>query len=64
MHQWGMLRKPMPVNFTLQKISSLVLALCKLHNFCIDNSSEEVDRPSETDIVNISMDGGIVPPKA
>ena len=36
-HRWGCLRKAMPVNFTVQKINSLVLALCKLHNYCIDS---------------------------
>ena len=34
-HRWGILRKPMPVNLTIEKISSLVLALCKLHNFAL-----------------------------
>jgi hypothetical protein len=35
-HRWGILCKPMPVNQTVQKITrSLVLALCKLHNFAL-----------------------------
>ena len=63
MHRWSMLHEPMPVNFTVQKISSLVLALCKLHNFCIDNSSDEVDQPYVTNIVNIIMKGGLFPPR-
>ncbi|KAL7475863.1 hypothetical protein ACHAW6_001761 [Cyclotella cf. meneghiniana] len=62
-HQWGVLRKQMSVNIKVQKISTLVLALCKVHNFCIDNSSEEVGRPSETDIVDSTMDGGLFLPR-
>ena len=34
-HRWGMLRKPIPMNISIQKTASQVLALCKLHNFCI-----------------------------
>lgn len=62
-HRWGMLRKPMPVNFTVRKISSLVLALCKLHNYCIDNGSDSVDSPSEADLINITMEGGLFLPR-
>lgn len=40
-YRWGIMRKPMPVNLTVGKTSSLVLALCKLHNlFCIDKSED------------------------
>eukprot|EP00956_Cyclotella_meneghiniana_P023471 scaffold45715_cov37-Cyclotella_meneghiniana.AAC.2 len=60
---WGILRKPMPVNITMQKISSLVLALCKLHNFCIDNASVGVERRDETDILNIAVEGGLFLPR-
>lgn len=62
-HRWGILRKPMPVNLTVQKISSLVLALCKLHNFCIDTSGNGVDSPEESDIANIAMEGGLFLPR-
>ena len=62
-HRWGILRKPMPVNLTVHKISSLVLALCKLHNFCIDNGSDAVEGPSEMDLVNITMEGGLFMPR-
>lgn len=62
-HRWGMLRKPMPVNLEVRKISSLVLALCKLHNYCIDKRCEEVDAPSDSDLFNIAMDGGLFLPR-
>jgi hypothetical protein len=58
-HRWGILRKPMPVNISVGKISSLVLALCKLHNFCIDQSCDNLDSPSVQDIANIAMNGGL-----
>jgi len=47
----------------VQKISSLVLALCKLHNFCIDNASIGVACPDDEDILNIAVDGGIFLPR-
>lgn len=62
-HRWGMLRKPMPVNMSVGKISSLVLALCKLHNFCIDKRCEDVESPTESDVANITLDGGIFLPR-
>ncbi|KAL7480317.1 hypothetical protein ACHAW6_006010 [Cyclotella cf. meneghiniana] len=62
-HRWGILRKPVPADFTVHKISSLVLALCKLHNFCIDNGSVAVDSPSEMDLINITMEGGLFLPR-
>eukprot|EP00804_Cyclotella_cryptica_P017177 CCRYP_013117-RA/>CCRYP_013117-RA protein AED:0.25 eAED:0.25 QI:0/-1/0/1/-1/0/1/0/208 len=62
-HRWGIMHKPMPVNISVKKISSLVLALCKLHNFCIDNASVGVARPDEGDILNIAVNGGIFLPR-
>ena len=62
-HRWGMLRKPMPINVGVGKISSLLLALCKLHNFCIDQSCDNLDSPSVHDIANIAMNGGLHLPR-
>lgn len=53
----------MPINLTVQQISSLVLALCKLHNFCIDHGGDAVESPSETDLINITMEGGLFMPR-
>ena len=36
--RWGMLRMVMPRNISVPKTISLVLALAKLHNFCIDEA--------------------------
>jgi hypothetical protein len=62
-HRWGMLRKPLPVNVSVGKISSLVLALCKLHNYCIDQSCVDLDCPSAHDVANIAMSGGLHLPR-
>ena len=55
--------KPTPVNLTIGKISSLVLALCKSHNFCIDKKCEDVVSPTASEIANITMDGGLFLPR-
>ena len=62
-HRWGILRKPMPSNISVQKISSLVLALCKLHNFCIENTTVGVECPEDSDILNIAVQGGLFLPR-
>jgi hypothetical protein len=51
------------VNLTVQKISSMVLALCKLHNFCFEKSNEVIDCPDDRDIANITMEGGLFLPR-
>ncbi len=62
-HRFGMLRKPFPVNVSISKTNAAVLALCKLHNFCIDSSQEEITPTHMKDATNIMMDGGIVLPR-
>ncbi|KAL7474698.1 hypothetical protein ACHAW6_000658 [Cyclotella cf. meneghiniana] len=39
-HHFGILQKAIPMNITVQKTTSLVLALCKLNNFYIDCSED------------------------
>ena len=44
-HQWAILRTPM--NIPLYKVPSVVMCLCRLHNFCIESSlsnREEEDK--------------------
>jgi hypothetical protein len=57
-HRWGCLRKPMPMHFGTHKITKLILALCKLHNFCIDCNHSVVDPTHQDDVYNISNEGG------
>jgi len=61
-HRWGMLRKAIPMNITVQKTSSLVLCLCKLHNYCI-RESDVVAQPLAGDVINIANDGGLSLPR-
>ncbi|KAI2501607.1 DDE superfamily endonuclease [Fragilaria crotonensis] len=35
-HRWAILRSAIPMNVTIQKTVALVMALAKLHNYCID----------------------------
>jgi hypothetical protein len=61
-HQWGLLRKAMPMNITVSKTSSLILCLCKLHNFCI-RESDNIAQPLAGDVINIANDGGFSLPR-
>ena len=56
--RWGCLRKPLPPNLSLPKITALVRCLCILHNFCINE--EEIFCPKYTisDELNIQSEGG------
>jgi hypothetical protein len=60
-HCFGMLRKPIPMNISIGKMTSLVMCLCKLHNFCI-NEAESILRPLAVDVMNIAIEGGIALP--
>lgn len=63
-HRFGLLRKPMPVNFTIQKTCALVGCLCKLHNFCINE--REQDNPlshTAADLAAIATEGGFLLPR-
>jgi hypothetical protein len=41
-HCWSILRGPLMIPLT--KIAPLVLCLCRLHNFCIDNNEQHVEK--------------------
>ena len=53
--RWGILRKAMPANVTLPKTAAIVAALCRLHNYCIE---EHLPEMSAQDELNIDIDGG------
>ena len=61
-HRWGCLRKPLPMNFRVSKMSRLVVALCKLHNFCIDCKHGDTPPSTPMDLFYISSEGGIPVP--
>jgi hypothetical protein len=55
--KWGCLRKPLPMNIPVSKQTRLVIALCKLHNFCIDQR-EELEELTVADTFNVMQEGG------
>ena len=68
----GVLRKAIPMNISIKKVCALVKCLCILHNFCINENSENThnDNPTDesnnivlpannTDSTNILLLGGI-----
>jgi len=56
-HKWGCLRKPLPMNIPVSKQTRLVVALCKLHNFCIDQREQSEDL-TVPDAFHIMQEGG------
>ena len=59
--RWGILRKALSSNFTVEKIVNMVECLCRLHNFIIDMETEP-DTPSEPSVednLNMILDGAI-----
>lgn len=58
-HRWGILRKAIPMGISLAKTNALVMALCKLHNFCVDENDLKISRPTPDDSVAIADLGGI-----
>ena len=57
-HRWGILRRPIPFIISLARSTSLVLCLCKLHNFCVDANDTHVPVPAAQDAVSVSVGGG------
>ena len=53
-HRWGILRRPLSSRIGFERTSSLVMALCRPHNFCIDSRHESLLDPLAQDEVNIS----------
>ena len=49
----------LPKKIEVSKIASLVLCLCKVHNFCINENDKTPDTAMEDDEVNTVFAGGI-----
>lgn len=47
------------MNISLMKTSALVVALCKLHNFCIDENDIGITKPIADDSLDIALHGGL-----
>jgi hypothetical protein len=42
-HRWGILRRPMSMHTGVKKTCAMVMALCRLHNFCVNNDAADHD---------------------
>ena len=62
-HCFGILRKPIPMSIDIKKTTRLVLALCKLHNFCIDQTDSGLEHAHKVDVPNLMRSGGIYCPR-
>ena len=57
-NRWGILRRALPAGFGMRKTNSLLMCLCRLHNFCIDENTG-CTKPLAVDNVAIRSSGGI-----
>ena len=62
-HRWGVLQKPIAVNVSIKRTTSLVVALCKLNNYCITRGDVSAEPPIGSDAVNIVSEGGLYLPR-
>ena len=64
MQRWRILQSALPNGISIQKAIALVVALAKLHNFCIDQSRERdagIPEVLATDqVTHITANGGFV----
>jgi hypothetical protein len=58
-HRWAILRSAIPMNVSVQKTVALVLALAKLHNYCIDAHDSSVPPSSANDAWENEVHGAI-----
>ena len=63
-NRWGILRRALPCAMGLRKSTSLVICLCRMHNYCIDcrlesKQSPMVPAPLASDNLEITGNGGI-----
>ena len=46
-HRWAILRRPL--NIPTEKVGPFVMALCRLHNYCIDEKERDADKTNRED---------------
>lgn len=57
--RWSLLRKALPAQISIAKSVALVIALAKLHNFCIDEHDAEVIPLQPSDEWDLQVEGAI-----
>jgi DDE superfamily endonuclease len=61
-HRWGILRSPIPCGISIRKTTSLVLALAKIHNICIDQDDTSILPSTSVDEFRLALQtNGSVP---
>ena len=63
-NRWGILRKALPSSMGIGKIICLVMCLCKLHNYCVDErllrvDGADIEEPTAQDQLGIAAQGGL-----
>jgi hypothetical protein len=58
-HRWSILRSATPYNVSIAKTSAMVVALAKLHNFCIDHNDQSIQGQSAVDILHQELIGAV-----
>lgn len=53
------MRRAMPAQFGLLKTNALAMALCRLHNFCIDRRLLKSEKPLAVDEAEMQVHGGV-----
>jgi DDE superfamily endonuclease len=58
-NRWGILRSIMPQGIDIDKTTALVYCLCKLHNFCIDQTEADKLDNNPDDALQIANNGEV-----
>ena len=58
-HRWSILRSAIPMNVSIKKTVALVIALAKLHNYCIDNDDSRSARNTAGDEWQQEVNGAV-----
>ena len=59
-HRWAILRSAIPMGVTIKKTVALVLALAKLHNYCIDCNDSRVAPSTPSDEWRSEVHGAVL----
>ena len=58
-HRWAILRSAIPVNIRIEKTVALVVALAKLHNFCINAKDKDIAARTANDEWASEINGAV-----
>jgi hypothetical protein len=58
-HRWAILRSAIPMNVGIAKTVALVVALAKLHNYCIDADERDIASNTARDEWNSEVNGAV-----